>query len=150
MDRHCPETTLQHRTGSSRKFFGLFKILCMYSLATPTCRILISQAGIEPTPSALKVQSLNHWTTREVPGRIHFLRTSSHLCGLSLMVQVVKNLPTVQETWLQSLGQEDSLEEEMAAHSHILAWRILWREQPDRLQSTGSQRVRHNWATNTN
>ena len=76
MDRHCPETTLQHRTGSSRKFFGLFKILCMYSLATPTCRILISQAGIEPTPSALKVQSLNHWTTREVPGRIHFLRTS--------------------------------------------------------------------------
>ena len=55
------------------------------------------------------------------------------------MAQVVKNLPTVQETWVQSLGQEDPLEEEVATHSGILAWRIPWTEEPGGLQSTGSQ-----------
>ena len=59
------------------------------------------------------------------------------------MAQTVKNLPAVQETQVQSLGQEDSLEKEMATHSSILAWRIPWTEEPGRLQSTGSQRVRH-------
>ena len=49
----------------------------------------------------------------------------------------------MQETWVQSLGQEDPLEEEMATHSSILAWRILWTEEPGRLQSTGAQRVGH-------
>jgi len=57
---------------------------------------------------------------------------------------VVKNLPAMQKTWVQSLGQEDSLEKEMAAYSSILAWEILWTEEPGRLQSMGSQRVRHN------
>ena len=47
------------------------------------------------------------------------------------------------ETWVQSLGWEDPLEEEMAIHSSILAWRIPWTEEPGRLQTTGSQRVRH-------
>ena len=56
---------------------------------------------------------------------------------------MVKNLPT-QETQVQSLGQEDSLEEEMATYSSVLAWRIPWIEEPGRLQSMGSQRVRHN------
>ena len=56
---------------------------------------------------------------------------------------MVKNLPTVQETWVQSLGQEDSLEKGMATHSSILAWRIPWTEEPGRLQSMGSQRVGH-------
>ena len=55
----------------------------------------------------------------------------------------------MQQTWVRSLGWEDSLEKEMSAHSSILAWRISWTEEPDRLQSMGSQRVRHNWATNT-
>ena len=54
---------------------------------------------------------------------------------------MVKNLPTVQETQVQSLGQEDPLEKGMAAHSSILAWRILWSEEPGRPQSMGSQRV---------
>ena len=49
----------------------------------------------------------------------------------------------MQETWVQSLGQEDPLEEEMATHSSILAWRILWTEEPGRLQSEGAQRVGH-------
>ena len=64
------------------------------------------------------------------------------------MPQMVKNQPVTQETQVQSLGQEDSLEKEMATHSSILAWRIPWIEEPSRLQSMGSQRVRHNWATN--
>ena len=55
---------------------------------------------------------------------------------------VVKNLPAVLETWVQSLGQEDPLEKEMATHSSILAWTIPWAEEPGGLQSMGSQRVR--------
>ena len=62
----------------------------------------------------------------------------------SLVAQMVKNLPAMQETQVQSLGQEDSLEKGMATHPSILAWRILWREEPGRLRSIGSQRVRHN------
>ena len=59
--------------------------------------------------------------------------------GASLVAQMVKNLPAVQETQVQSLGQEDPLEEEMATHSSILAWRIPWAEEPGGLQSMGSQ-----------
>ena len=56
---------------------------------------------------------------------------------------MVKNLPAIQDSWVQSLGSEDLLEEEMATHSSILAWRISWTEEPGRLQSMGLQRVRH-------
>ena len=63
------------------------------------------------------------------------------------MAQMVKCLPTVRKTQLQSLGQEDLLEKEMATHSSILAWKIPWTEESARLQSMGSQRVRHDWAT---
>ena len=59
--------------------------------------------------------------------------------GASLAAQTVKNLPTMQETWVQSLGWEDSLEEGTATHSSILAWRILWAEEPGGLPSIGSQ-----------
>ena len=69
------------------------------------------------------------------------------LARTSLVAQVVKCLPTVQETQLQSLGQKDLLEKEMATHSSILAWKIPWTEESGRLQSMGSQRVRHDWAT---
>ena len=61
----------------------------------------------------------------------------------SLGAQKVKNLPTMQETWVQSLGQEDPLEEGMATHSRILAWRIPWTEEPGGLQSTEPQGVWH-------
>ena len=67
---------------------------------------------------------------------------------LTLMVaQMVKCLPTMQETWVRSLGWEDPLEKEMATHSSTLAWRIPWTEDPGRLQSMGSQRVGHDWVT---
>ena len=59
------------------------------------------------------------------------------------MAQTVKRLPTMKETRVQSLGQEDLLEKEMATHSSILAWKIPWMEKPGRLQSMGSQRVGH-------
>ena len=55
------------------------------------------------------------------------------------MAQTVKRLPTMRETQVQSLGQEDLLEKEMVIHSSILAWKILWKEEPGRLQSMGSQ-----------
>ena len=61
---------------------------------------------------------------------------------------MVKNLPAVQETGDRSLGHEDPLEKELATHSSILARRIPWTEEPGRLQSTGSQRVGHDLATN--
>ena len=56
----------------------------------------------------------------------------------------------MQETWAQSLGWEDPLEKEMATHSRILAWEILWTEEPGGLQSLGSQRVRYDLATKQN
>ena len=60
---------------------------------------------------------------------------------------MVKHLPTVWEAWVRSLGWEDPLEKEMATHSSTLAWKISWTEEPSRLQSVGSQRVRHDWVT---
>ena len=62
----------------------------------------------------------------------------------SLVAQTVKCLPTVRETQVRSLGQEDLLEKEMATHSSTLAWKIPWTEERGRLQSMGSQRVGHN------
>ena len=69
--------------------------------------------------------------------------TVSHISLYSLVAQTVKNLPALQETQVQSLGREDLLEKGMATHSSILAWRIPWTEETGRLQSMGSQKVRH-------
>ena len=66
------------------------------------------------------------------------------LLWASLVAQMVKRLSVMQETWVQSLGQEDTLEKEMATHSSTLDWKIPWMEEPDGLQSMGSQRVGHN------
>jgi len=60
-----------------------------------------------------------------------------------MVVQAVKNPPSMRETWAQSLGREDPLEKGMAIYSSILAWRIPWTEETGRLQSMGSQRVGH-------
>ena len=66
---------------------------------------------------------------------------------VSLVAQRLKRLPAMRETRVRSLGREDPLEKEMVTHSSILAWRIPWTEEPGGLQSTGSQRVGHDWAT---
>ena len=58
-------------------------------------------------------------------------------CYASLVAQVVKNPPAMPETWVQSPGREEPLEEEMATHSSILAWRIPWTEEPGGLQPVG-------------
>ena len=77
-------------------------------------------------------------------------RTAHHLMPgsvASLVAQVVKCLLAMQESWVRFLGWEDPLEKEMATHSSTLAWKISWIEEPGRLQSMGSQRVRHKWVT---
>ena len=61
----------------------------------------------------------------------------------SLVAQTVKRLPTMQETWVRTLGQEDPLAKEMATHSSTLAWKIPWMGEPGRLQSMRLQRVGH-------
>ena len=90
-----------------------------------------------------------------------FLKWLKWTCGvvlLSIMETVlwgfpggsdIKNLPAIQETQVQSLGQEDLLEKGMATHSSILAWRIPWTEEHHGLQSMGLQRIRHDWLTHT-
>ena len=60
-----------------------------------------------------------------------------------LVAEMVKNLPAMQETWVQSLGRQDPLEKEMATHSSTIAWKIPWTEEPGGLQSMGSQIVEH-------
>ena len=81
----------------------------------------------------------------------NLIKLQAHaLSWSSLMAQMVKNLPEMWETWIQSLGWEDLLEEGMATHSSILAWRTPWTEEPGLCgwpQSTGSQRVRHDRVT---
>ena len=104
------------------------------------CRILVSQPGIEPVSPAVEAWSLNHWNAVEF---LFIFFTAS------LVAQSIKNLPAVQETRVWSLGWEDPLEKEMATHSSILAWKISWTKEPGGLQSMGSQRVGHDWATNT-
>ena len=75
------------------------------------------------------------------------LKVTVNEVGASLVAQRLKHLPAMWDTWVQSLGQEDPQEKEMATHSSILAWRIPWTEEPGGLRSTGSQRVRHDRAT---
>ena len=99
--------------------------------------------------------SLVYWKTEHI-GNEHTWQKNSDVRplhqgqGLWLYIfvaQTVKHLPTMRETWVQSLGWEYPLEKEMATHSSALAWKIPWTEEPGRLQSMGSQRVGHDWAT---
>ena len=87
------------------------------------------------------------WSKHSKVFNVCFLYAFWHDMVASLVAQTVKHLPAMQETWVQSLGQKDPLEKEMAPHSSTLAWKIPRTEEPGRLQSMGSQRVRHDWAT---
>ena len=94
----------------------------------------------------MKSQKQNKETNKKKP-LPSFLRSQHDMTNphvISLVAQMVKRLPTMQETWVQSLGQEDLLEKAMTPHSSTLAWKTPWMEEPDGLQSMGSQRVRHN------
>ena len=104
-------------------------------------------------------QPMNVFTNLEPPWTSLFSRvgiqasvvgTSDYiLCcdWASLVAQRLKHLPGMRDTRVRSLGREDPLEKEMATHPNTIAWRITWREEPGRLQSMGSQRVGHDWAT---
>ena len=101
------------------------------------------QPALCPKPSPKSITA-----AASLPGQTH-LSPSRGTSGLSLVAQMVKNLPAMWETRVLSLGREDSLEKKMATHSSILAWRIPWTEQPGRLQSMVLRRVKHNLLTNT-
>ena len=87
--------------------------------------------------------------TNYICKRPYLLIRSQSQCWASLVAQMVKNSPAMQETRVWSLGREDPLEKRMATHSSILAWEIPWTEEPGWLQFMGSQRVGHDWVTNT-
>ena len=109
--------------------FFFFFWLCQVA-----CRILVPQPRKKPASASLEEQNLKHWTTREISAYplvwVSVLDTQA-----SLAAQTVKNLPALRETWVQFLCQEDPVAKGMATHSSILAWRILWTEEPGRLQS---------------
>ena len=131
------------------------------------CGILVSTPEIEPVTPEVEMQSLNHWIIGEVcmtnlvhcAGKALIPKSGKdsvdrpfdvlRIFVWSLVAQMVKNLPAMQETQVQSLCQEDPLEKGMATHSNILAWRIPWTEEPSRLQSMALQRVGQDQATNT-
>ena len=93
-----------------------------------------------------------HWVSDAIQSSHPLLYPSPRWWSIkraSLVAQLIKSLPAVQETWVESLGQEDSLEKEVATHSSILAWRVPWTEEPSSLQSMGLQRVSHYWVMST-
>ena len=102
------------------------------SLSCPSWRISPSFQLLASFPLGLHIPSL-------VP--ISLISLCLPNLGASLLAQLVNHLPAMQETQVQSLGQEHPLEKEMATHSSILAWRIPWTEEPGRLHSTGSQEL---------
>ena len=112
---------------------------CSWRRATNNCKLAVGKGFKSHT--TLECVSL------PIPGDLSNrlgLVTSLHFWS-SLVAQMVKSLPAMQETWVQSLGREDPLEKDMATHSSILAWEIPWAEETGRLQSMGSQRVKHDW-----
>ena len=127
---------------------------------TRAVQVFKKQGGEEGSLSSpsLFLLSLCGWDWLDVPQIIYSSLSTQEDCFLaslpvklvvSLVVQMVKNLPVMQEIRVQSLGQEDPLEKGMATHSSILAWRSPWTEQPGGLWLMGSQRVRHYWSRNT-
>ena len=76
-----------------------------------------------------------------MPAKVHLVKAM--IFQSSMVAQMVKHLPAMWKTQVQSLGQEDPLEKEMATHFSTLAWKIPWTEEPGRLQSMGLQRVGH-------
>ena len=99
--------------------------------------------GVETTIQSIGVKITILMTTSFNLSALAFMSMSS------LVAQMVKNLPVIWKTRVQSLGWEDPLEKGMTTHSSILAWRIPWAEEPGRLQSMGLQRVGHDWVANT-
>ena len=96
-------------------------------------------------PPSMGFSRQEYWSGVPLPSPASCLERANSdsllINGASLVAQMVKNLPVVQEIWVHYLGLEDSLEKEMATHSSILAWETSWTEEPGGLQSIGSKRV---------
>ena len=124
----------------------------MYNFSCVLCLSLKAQGGMRLL-SWCGQRPLMSWSRpqRWGPGSVGISQICLSLATVSqrssLVAQTVKSLLAVQETRVRSLGWEDPMEKEMATHSSILAWKIPWMEEFGRLQSMGSQRVRHDWAT---
>ena len=119
---------------------GVTKSWTWLSDLTPTTNLGESKHnGFEMNGVELLLTTIHDW----------YLSISNIPRGASLVAQIVKNLPAMQETQVGFLGQEGPLEKQMATHFRILTWRIPWTEEPGRLYTMGSQRVGHSWATNT-
>ena len=88
------------------------------------------------------------WKQSVYPLMGEWINKTSHTYIYSLVSQTVKNLHAMRETWVQLLGWKNPLEKGMATHSSILAWKTPWTEEPGRVQSMRSQRVRHDCTTN--
>ena len=100
----------------------------------------ISRQDSNPNGFQKHLKQSTVWFSRSHLGE---MCSSSVTSGASLVAQMVKSLPAMRETWVQSLGQDYPTEKDMATHSSTLAWKIPWTEEPRRLQSMGSQRVKH-------
>ena len=111
---------------SSRQCIPVYTILNFLTCRTSYCR-------------SPQVWQAGGWGREGLGVWVEQMQISLYRMGASPMAEQVKNPPTIQETRVQSLGQKDPLEEGMATHSSILAWRISWTEEPDRLHSIGSQ-----------
>ena len=118
---------------------------CLLCFATdPVLNALFSfKPTVTHMAGAIIIAFKSENTDRECKWFVQMHTTSQ---WTSLVAQTIKRLPTMSEIRVQSLGQEDPLEKEMATHSSILAWKIPWTEEPGRLQSMGSLRVGHDWA----
>ena len=126
-----PEGTWKHSRAGNAWHRNRLRLSQAQSLLTQTFLLLLSHTScrrLQDFPSSLR-------SICEV--------VCPQLSEAPLVAQRVKRLLALWETWVQSLDQEDPLEKEMANHSNILAWKIPWMEKPGRLQSMGSQRVRH-------
>ena len=140
---------LSHRVGPRHLYFLTFpqRLKCSVGGVNP-CLV--------PWTSWLHGECITFWMLSE--GLINGVTELSYLLTfeillffqrISLVAQMIKKLPTMQESWVQSLDQEDPLEKGMVTHFSILVWKIPWTEESGGLQSMGSQKVGHNWVTNT-
>ena len=102
----------------------------------PPCVLCVVPKGLHPVPLKVKVKERGRLVTACAG-----LGQGLGIELASLVAQMVKTLPAMPDSWVPSLGREDPLEEEMATHSSIFAWRIPWTQEPGGLQSMGSQRV---------
>ena len=130
----------------SRFHFSPYELITYYLLVPPASFHLFlfwEFWGSGPIFSLIaRIKSL--WIMLIIPFSVSVLNLL-FTCQASLVDQMAKNLPAMQETWVRSLGLEDPLANGMATHSSVLAWRVPGTEEPGGLQSMGSHRVRHNW-----